>query len=72
MVDTSKNCHNFSTHLKSCDLADCNIAKVLLNLNQFYSVMTAIQYFRLWKSDIMDQFMTFRNMVYRKPLMMGQ
>ena len=36
------------------------VAQVLLNLDRFYSVLATIQYFRLWKSVIMDQFVTFR------------
>ena len=32
------------------------VTKVLLNLYQFYSILATIQYFKLWKSAIMNQF----------------
>ena len=62
-----QNC--FSIHLKFCDSEYrvlCPVTKVLLNLAQFYSILAAINYFKLWKSAIMDQFVTFRKRVYNK------
>ena len=40
------------------------VTKVLLNLDQFYRVLTTIQYFRLRKSTIMDQFVTLHKRVH--------
>ena len=51
MADTSKNCQNFSNYLKFCDLKD---------FTYIYSILVTVQYFRLWKYTIMDQFVTFR------------
>ena len=64
IADTSKNCYNFSIHLKFCDLEEYFVTKVLLNFDRFYSILATIQYFRLWKSAIMDHFVTFRERVY--------
>ena len=33
----------------------------LPNLGRFYSILAAIQYFKLWKSATMDLFVTFVN-----------
>ena len=65
MADTSKNCYNFSIHLKFYDFGRLYlVTKVLLDLDRFYSILATIQYFKRWKSAIMDQFMTFRKRVY--------
>ena len=40
------------------------VTKVLLNLDQLYGISATAQYFKLWKSAIMDQFVTFRKRVY--------
>ena len=42
------------------------VIKVFLNLDQFYSILATIQYFKLPKSAIMDQFVTFRKLVYKE------
>ena len=41
------------------------VTKVLLNLDRFHNILVSIQYLKLWKSSIMDQFLTFRKRVYR-------
>ena len=46
--------------MKFCDF----VTNVLLNSERFYSILATIQYFRLLKSAIMDQFVTFRIIVY--------
>ena len=61
MADISKNFYNFSVLLKFCALEDL-VTKVLLNLDQFHSILAT--YFKFWKSPIMDQFVTFRERVY--------
>ena len=67
IVDTSKNCNNFSIHPKFCDLEDCTlfVTKVLLNLDRFYSIMATMRCFKLCKSTIMDQFVIVRERIYR-------
>ena len=40
------------------------VTKVLLNLHQFYNILATMQYFKLRKSAIIDQFVTFRKRVY--------
>ena len=37
-----------------------------MNLDRFYNILATIQYSRLWKSAIMDQFVTFRKRVYKE------
>ena len=41
------------------------ITKFLLNLDEFYSILAATQHFKLYKSTIMDQFVTFPKGIYR-------
>ena len=36
------------------------VTEVLLNPDRFYSIMATMEYFKVWKSAIMDQFVTFR------------
>ena len=38
--------------------------KIFVNLDRFHNIRTATQYFRFWKSAIMDHFLTFCKMVY--------
>ena len=40
------------------------VTKVLLNLDIFYGILATTQYFKLWKSAIMDQFVMFRKIVF--------
>ena len=61
-----KNRYNFSVHLDILSFGGLYLVnKVLLNLDRFYSILTTIQYFKLKKSAIMDQLVTFRKRVYR-------
>ena len=48
------------------------MTKVLLNLDKFYSILAAIQYIKFLKSAIMDQFVTFRERVFIKLLVIQQ
>ena len=36
-----------------------------MSLDRFYSILATIQYFKLWKSAIMDKFVTSRKNVYK-------
>ena len=40
------------------------VTKALPNLDRFYSILAAMQYFKLWIPAIMDQFVTFPERVY--------
>ena len=40
------------------------VTNALLNLDQFYNILAAINYFKFRKSAIMDQFETFPKRVY--------
>ena len=40
------------------------VTKILPDLDRFYSILATVQYFRFWKSAIMDQFVTFHKKVY--------
>ena len=48
------------------------VTKVLLNLYRFCSILATTQYFRLLKSAIMDQFVTFLKRVYNTFLLSNQ
>ena len=59
MVDTSKNCYNFWIDLNFRFGRRYLATKLLLNIDRFHSILAAVQRFKLWKSAIMDQFVTF-------------
>ena len=60
MADTSKNFQNFSIHPNFAIWQI--VTQAPLNRDRFYSmfILATIQYFKLWKSAMMDQFVTFR------------
>ena len=41
------------------------VSDMLRDLDQFYTILVTIRHFKLWKSTIMDQFLTFHENVYK-------
>ena len=66
MADAFKKCYSFPVHLKFCNSGRLYLLnKVLLNLDRFYSILATIQYLKVRKSFIMDEFATFHKRIYR-------